>query len=171
MILVPIHNFDVTADGFIYQHKENFHLLENWICISMILSSINEVELNLRPPDFSPHASIWCHSRWRHLSNSIRVWGRSWPVGRVLSSWAEGPGSRLAWRKLSCTLMAPGACKIRHGCNVLQVPIQIILLGIPKRENHLLRGGSKLWWHVSGPTVGISHRPSAVVHCISLVRH
>ena len=29
-----------------------------------------------------------------------------------------------------CTLMAPGACKIRRGCNVLQVPIQIIPLGV-----------------------------------------
>ena len=29
--------------------------------------------------------------------------------------------------------MAPGACKIRRECNVLEVPIQIIHLGIPKR--------------------------------------
>ena len=30
-----------------------------------------------------------------------------------------------------CTLMAPGACKIRRGCNVLQVPCQKIPLGVP----------------------------------------
>ena len=28
--------------------------------------------------------------------------------------------------------MAPSACKISHGCNVLQVPIQLIPLGVPK---------------------------------------
>ena len=41
--------------------------------------------------------------------------------------------------KPPCTLMAPGACKIRRGCNVLQVPIQIIFLGVPKQGKHLLR--------------------------------
>ena len=59
--------------------------------------------------------------------------GRSCPVGRVLSSWPENPISRLAWRKLPCTLMAPGACKLRRGYNVLLVPFQIIPLGEPKR--------------------------------------
>ena len=33
---------------------------------------------------------------------------------------------------LPCALMAPGACKIRHGCNVPQVPVQIIPLGVSK---------------------------------------
>ena len=33
---------------------------------------------------------------------------------------------------LPCTLMAPGARKIRRGCNVLQVPVQIIPLWVPK---------------------------------------
>ena len=28
--------------------------------------------------------------------------------------------------------MTTGACKIRRGCNVLQVPVQIIPLGVPK---------------------------------------
>ena len=37
---------------------------------------------------------------------------------------------------LPCMLMTPGACKIRRGCNVLQVPIQIIPLGVPKRGTH-----------------------------------
>ena len=32
--------------------------------------------------------------------------------------WRES-GSRLTWRKLPCTQMALGACKIRRGCNVL----------------------------------------------------
>ena len=43
-----------------------------------------------------------------------------------------------------CMLMAPVACKILRGCNVLQVPIQIIPLGAPKPERHSHRGGSKL---------------------------
>ena len=30
---------------------------------------------------------------------------------------------------LPCTLVAPGACKIRRGCNILKVPIQIMPLG------------------------------------------
>ena len=63
--------------------------------------------------------------------------GRGCPVDRVLISGPEGPGSRLDWRKLPCTLMAPGACKIRRGYNVLQVPIQIIPLGAPKRGSPL----------------------------------
>ena len=43
-----------------------------------------------------------------------------------------------------CTLMTPGACKIRRGCNVLQVPIQIKLLEVPKCGCHPLLSGSKL---------------------------
>ena len=39
----------------------------------------------------------------------------------------DSPGETLL-----CMLMAPGACKICRRCNVLQVPIQIIPLGIPK---------------------------------------
>ena len=37
-----------------------------------------------------------------------------------------------------------GNGKIRRGCNVLQVPFQIIPLEVPKRGSHPLRGGSKL---------------------------
>ena len=33
---------------------------------------------------------------------------------------------------LPCTLMAPGICKIRRVSNVLQVPIQIIPLGVQR---------------------------------------
>ena len=43
-----------------------------------------------------------------------------------------------------CTLMEPGACKIRRVCNFLQVSNQIIPLGILKLGSHLLKGGSKL---------------------------
>ena len=35
---------------------------------------------------------------------------------------------------------------------LFQVPIQIIPLGVPKRGSHPHRGGSKLWWRVSGPS-------------------
>ena len=79
----------------------------------------------------------------RHYTHSSRdsipmyISGRSCPVGRVLSSWPEGPGSKLARWKLSCILMVPGACKFRRGCNVLQVSIQIILLKVSKRESHI----------------------------------
>ena len=43
----------------------------------------------------------------------------------------------------TCTLMAPDACKIPR-YNVLQVPIQIIPLGVPKRDSFPVRVGSKL---------------------------
>ena len=76
----------------------------------------------------------------------------------------SGPGSRLAQRKPPRMPMAPNACKICCGCNVLQVPIQIIPLGIPKLGNHLLRGGSKLRWHVSGSSFGLTPRPSAIAY-------
>ena len=42
-----------------------------------------------------------------------------------------------------CSLIAPGAYKIRRGCNVLQVPIKIIPLGVTKWGSHPLRGRSK----------------------------
>ena len=64
----------------------------------------------------------------------------------------------------SCTLMSPGACKIPRERNVLQIPIQIIPLGVPKRERHPLRGESKLRRHVSGSSFGINPRPSAIAH-------
>ena len=47
-------------------------------------------------------------------------------------------------KTLSCTLMAPGACKIRCRCNVLQVPIHIISLEILKRGKNSLRGRLKV---------------------------
>ena len=65
---------------------------------------------------------------------------------------------------LPCMLMAPGACKIRRLCNVLRVSIQIIPLEVPKWGSHPFRGRSKLWWHVSGSSSGMSPRPSAIAH-------
>ena len=56
----------------------------------------------------------------------------SGPEARIRSSPAEKP---------PCALMAPGACKIRRECNVLQIPTQIIPLGVLKRGSHPLRGG------------------------------
>ena len=52
--------------------------------------------------------------------------------------------------------MAPGACKISRGWNVLQVPIQIIPLGVQNRGNHPFRGGSELQWHVSELSLGMN---------------
>ena len=53
--------------------------------------------------------------------------GRVSLVGRVLDLRPEGPGSRLvADQRPPYTLRAPGTCKIRRGCNVLQVPCQYI---------------------------------------------
>ena len=63
-----------------------------------------------------------------------------------------------------CTLMAPGASKIRHGCNVLHVSIQVIALWVPNRN------GSKLRWLVSGSFLVMNPRPSAIAHCEALVR-
>ena len=110
------------------------------------------------------------------LQQSLITYGAT--VTLSLESWTsrfsselEDPGSRLAWRKLPCTLMAPGACKIHRGCNVLHVPIQIIPLGVPKWGSHPLRGGSIFWWHVSGPSsrsiLCLSPRPLAIAYCIA----
>ena len=52
--------------------------------------------------------------------------------------------------------MAPGACKISRGWNVLQVPIQIIPLGVQNRGSHPFRGGSELQWHVSELSLGMN---------------
>ena len=57
-------------------------------------------------------------------------------------------------KKPPFTLTAPGAYKIRHWCNFLHVPIQIMPLGIPKRGSHPLHGGLKLRGHVSGSSSG-----------------
>ena len=38
--------------------------------------------------------------------------------------------------------------------------LQIVPLWIPKRGSHHLSGGSKLWWRVSGSSLGMSRRPS-----------
>ena len=57
----------------------------------------------------------------------------------------QGPWFRDSTGKTPpCTLMAPGPCKIHCGSNVLQIPIQVIPLGVPKRGRHPLHGGSKL---------------------------
>ena len=48
-------------------------------------------------------------------------------------TWVEGsPGETPP-----CTLMALGASKIRRGCSVLQVPIQISPLGVLRRGANL----------------------------------
>ena len=76
----------------------------------------------------------------------------------------DSPGATLP-----STLMAPGAYKIRHRCNVLQVPIQIIPLGVPKQGSHPLRGESKMWLHVSGSSSRMNPKPSAIALCVALV--
>ena len=70
----------------------------------------------------------WCFSHYTELSSS-----KLFSLDNPYQLRTGGLGSKLTWRKPPCTLMAPGACKIHHGCNVLQVPIQIITLGMPKR--------------------------------------
>ena len=67
-----------------------------------------------------------------------------------------------------CALMTLGAWKIRIGCNILKVPIQIITSG--ERVSYFLHGESKLWWHVSGSSLGIRPRPSAIALCVTLIR-
>ena len=62
---------------------------------------------------------------------------------------------------------SPGACKIRRGCNVFQVPIQMIPLGETKRRSHFFSGGSKLRWHVSGSSFGMNPKPSAIADLCS----
>ena len=68
-----------------------------------------------------------------------------------------------------CTLMPPGACKIRCGCNVLQSVIQIVHLGVSKRGKSPIRGGLKLWWHASGSSLRMSPRPLTIAHCVQLL--
>ena len=48
--------------------------------------------------------------------------------------------------------------------------IQIIPLGVPKRGNYPFRGGSKLWWQVSGPSLGMNPRSSALAQWVALDR-
>ena len=67
-------------------------------------------------------------------------------------------------KNLTCTLVAPGACKTRRGCNVFQDPIQIIPLAVQKRGSHPLCGWWKLRWYVSGSSSGMNPRPSAMAH-------
>ena len=63
--------------------------------------------------------------------------------------------------------MTPGAYKIHRDAMGLQILIQIIPLGLPK---WMRLGRSKFRWHVSGPTIEMSPRPSAVSHCVALIR-
>ena len=68
---------------------------------------------------------------------------------------------------LPCTLMAPGACKIRCECNVLQVAIQNnTSRGTKERRPYppSPRGESKLRWHITGSSFGMNPRPSAIAH-------
>ena len=76
-----------------------------------------------------------------------KVKSRCDPVVRELSGGPENPGLRLAWVKMRATFTiamhsnGTGKCKIRLGYNVLQIPILIIPLGVPKQLSHSLRGG------------------------------
>ena len=89
----------------------------------------------------------------------------------LCSSGPEGLGSRLARRStVMYANVTPSACKILRGCNVLQVPIQNYTSEGMKAGEPSPRGGSKLGWHVSGPSLGMSLRPSAIAHCVALVR-
>ena len=67
-----------------------------------------------------------------------------------------------------CTLMASNACKICLRGSVFQILIQIIPLVVPKLGSQALCERSKLWWHVSGPFLGMSPRPSARAQCVAL---
>ena len=60
---------------------------------------------------------------YRDLSGPVSWALDSGPVARILGSTSE---------ILPCTLMVPGACKIRRRCNVLQVPIQYYTSGSTK---------------------------------------
>ena len=63
-----------------------------------------------------------------------------------------------------CALIAFGERKNGRGCNVIQVTVQVMPLLVPKRGSHPLCGSSKLWWHVSGPSLAMSPRSSAIAH-------
>ena len=75
--------------------------------------------------------------------NLISLWATRWTSRYEHSV----PGRRARVRGSSCETppcmtMAPGACKSVRGCNILQVPIQIITSG--EWVSYLLRGESKL---------------------------
>ena len=55
-------------------------------------------------------------------------------------AWIRG----LLREKSSCMLMAPGTSKTHRKCDILQVPIQIIPLAVPKQGSYPLCGRSKL---------------------------
>ena len=60
----------------------------------------------------------------------------------TLSAECSAPGKRARIRCLPgetppCTLMVSGACKIHRGCNVLQVPCQLLPLEVPWQSDGL----------------------------------
>ena len=66
-------------------------------------------------------------------------------------------------------LMAPGACKISRGCNILQVPCQVIPLGLPWQSDGL---AICIRTKIARPVVfrlafGFNLRPSAKAHCVA----
>ena len=65
-------------------------------------------------------------------------------VAQSIDSAHSAPYGGTPGEKPSCTLMAPGACRICRGCNALQVPIQIIPLGVPKRGKPSTPGQIKI---------------------------
>ena len=87
-------------------------------------------------------------------------------VVQSVESSTECPSSRFAQRKLLCTLVAHGACKILRGCDVLH---PIYASGGTKRRSHPLRGGSKLQCHVSGLSFRMNSGPSAKAHQCSSI--
>ena len=113
---------------------------------------------------------LYLDLKWHFLICSfVEFWAVLGLVGRALDLRPEGPGSRLVTdQRPPCTLMAPGACKIRRGCNVLQVPCQKYLWGyLGKVMASPLVQGSKLrdqlspdqptGWLPNCPTLNTSH--------------
>ena len=67
--------------------------------------------------------------------------------------------------------MGPGAPKIRRGCNVLQITIQVIPLRVPKKGSHPLRIKIVMaCLRLSGTSFEMNPRQSAIAHCFALDR-
>ena len=78
--------------------------------------------------------------------------GRGCPVGRAFSSVPEGsPANTDMYANGTYLHINPFV-----GAMFFKFSFKIIPLRVPKEECHSLRGGSKLWWRVSVPSLGIS---------------
>ena len=97
-------------------------------------------------------------------------WSSCGPVDRALISDRRARVRGSPGETPPCTLMAPGACKIRRGEMSFKFPFKTTSLRVPKCQSHPLCCESKLCWYVSRSSLGMGPRRSAKAHCVALAR-